>query len=59
MSIEDKEKRIKMLLTQIPQSSSFASVSLTKEIMQLTEEIEQEKLGIKKQANQTTNAIPD
>ena len=43
MSTEDKKLRLKALLAKIPQSSSFASVSLTKEIAELSADIEGEK----------------
>ncbi len=60
MSTEDKELKIKALLAQIPQSSSFASVSLTTQIVQLSEEIEQEKMKAKTQAASEEPAkIPD
>jgi hypothetical protein len=60
MSIEDKEQKIKILLSQIPVSSSFASVSITKQLVQLTEEIEQEKMKEKTQtALQETAKTPD
>lgn len=56
MSTEDKEQRIKALLAQIPQSSSFASVSLTKEIAELSAEIDRERMEAKKKESPKKNA---
>jgi uncharacterized small protein (DUF1192 family) len=55
MSTEDKELRIKALLAQIPQSSSFASVSLTKEIAELSAEIERERMEAEKKESPQKN----
>jgi hypothetical protein len=60
MSIADKEQQIKELLAKIRQSDPFESVSLTRRIQELTDDIEREKMEEKTQAaSQEPDIIPD